>query len=73
MNKHRVHTGSREYEIKDITEVTTGTGLAVHENTAWRKAGKLDDVSWTTQNAFQYFHNAKISPIKNNNQERGCY
>lgn len=55
LSKESVHTGSRKYEIRDITEVTTGTGLVVHENTAWRKTGKFDDVSWTAQNIFSIY------------------
>lgn len=57
------HTGSRKYEINDIAEVTTGTGLVVHENTAWRKTGILDGVSWTTQNDFQ------IQEVNNNRKQ----
>jgi len=47
LRKVGVHTGSWKYEINDIAEVTTETGLVVHENTACRKTGMLDDVSWT--------------------------
>jgi len=47
LRKVGVHTGSWKYEINDIAEVTTGTGLVVRENTACRKTGMLDDVSWT--------------------------
>jgi hypothetical protein len=60
LRKVGVHTGSRKYEINDIAEVTTGTGLVVHENTAWRKTGMLDDVSWTTYNDYQYSQNVKM-------------
>ncbi len=68
MSKDKVHTGLRKYDIKDVTAAATGTGLVVHDSTAWWNTERLEDTSWKiNKTGFQLLY-LKLSDSQNQPQ-----